>query len=212
MQHRGTIDKYMGDGLMAFWNAPVADPDHVRNALRAALAMAAAIPGIDGRLTASMGAGEPIRIGIGVNVGLASVGNIGSDHRFDYSIVGDTVNAAARLEPLSKTYGVTIVVSEAVTLAAHEFAFVPIDEVVLRGRSGRSRIFALLGGEALAATAAFRVFRLHHDVTFEAYRRGADDLADKLAAMAAHPLAAELATTYRRWRERSAGADPARVL
>ena len=106
LAERGTIDKYIGDGLMAFWNAPLDVPDHAVKACAAALRMQDCLPQIAAALHAEIGEAacddDPVTLGIGLHTGMACVGNMGSALRFDYSIVGDAVNTAARLEPLTK--------------------------------------------------------------------------------------------------------------
>ena len=116
----GTIDKYFGDGLMAFWNAPLEVPKHASRACRAALAMQNSMPALN-RSCCSRPQSEPyqpIDIGIGINIGEVFVGNMGAEQRFDYSIVGDPVNVAARLEAATKEFDVPILVSKAVADAA----------------------------------------------------------------------------------------------
>jgi adenylate cyclase len=116
LQAGGTIDKYIGDCIMAFWNAPLADPDHALHAVEAAIAMQRAIARLNEELAMeAAGAGRApvaIAIGIGINTGDCVVGNMGSERRFDYTAVGDTVNLAARLEGLCKTYDVGVVLGE----------------------------------------------------------------------------------------------------
>jgi adenylate cyclase len=162
----GTLDKYMGDGMMAFWNAPVEVKDHVRAALRAALRMQRTVAEMDERLRAAAAAGKPapgpLAIGIGIHTGPACVGNVGSMQRFDYSAIGDTVNAAARIEPLCKTFRVGILVSEAVVEAAPDFAYLYVGAVALRGRRSETTLYVLHGDEA-AATEVFRRFRQRHE-------------------------------------------------
>jgi adenylate cyclase len=162
----GTLDKFMGDGMMAFWNAPVEVPDHVRAALRCALQMQRTVEVIGERLGAEAAAqgrsAPPLSIGIGIHTGPACVGNVGSEQRFDYSAIGDTVNAAARIEPLCKTFKVGILVSEAVVEAAPEFAALYIGSVALRGRQSETQLFALHGDDT-AVTEAFKRFRQQHD-------------------------------------------------
>jgi adenylate cyclase len=162
----GTLDKFMGDGMMAFWNAPVEVPDHVRAALRCALLMQRTIQDIEARLRAEAEAqgktATGVSIGIGIHTGPACVGNIGSQQRFDYSAIGDTVNAAARIEPLCKTFRVGILVSQAVVEAAPDFAALYVGSVALRGRQRETPLYALHGDEA-AVTEAFKRFRQQHD-------------------------------------------------
>ena len=156
----GTIDKYIGDGLMAFWNAPLATPDHAVAACRAALAMQRAVAGLDAAMRAEAAAAgrphRPVRIGVGVNTGEAFVGNMGSTQRFDYSIVGDMVNVASRLESATKELGVDILVSQA-TREAADGAMRCLDAgmIDLKGKSEAVPAFVLLGpaeaGDGFAA-------------------------------------------------------------
>jgi adenylate cyclase len=147
LNHGGTIDKYIGDGLMAFWNAPLDVPDHANAACRAALDMLAAVPKIDAELAAEAESkGRPhvgLRIGIGINTGDVFVGNMGSNQRFDYSIVGDPVNVAARLESATKERRVTLLVSETTAQAATEFPFRSLGVIDLKGKSEATQIFSL---------------------------------------------------------------------
>ena len=118
IERKGTIDKYMGDAIMAFWNAPLDDAEHEINACRAALDMLRARRrrSISSASSEARDGGKPfipIQIGIGINTGTCVVGNMGSDLRFDYSVLGDTVNLASRLEGQSKTYGVPIIIGAA---------------------------------------------------------------------------------------------------
>jgi adenylate cyclase len=196
----GTLDKFMGDGMMAFWNAPVEVPDHVRAALRAALAMQRTVDEIDDNLRAHAAAGNQppasLAIGIGIHTGPACVGNIGSMQRFDYSAIGDTVNTAARIEPLCKSFRVGILVSEAVAAAAPDFAYLYVGAVALRGRQSETALFVLHGDET-AATAEFHRFRQAHD---EAVRLClADDPSgfERLDECARHPIGVAYAPFYR---------------
>lgn len=130
-RHRGTVDKYMGDCVMAFWGAPVDTPDHAALAVQAAFEMAAAVREFD---ESQRLAGRPrIDVGIGLNTGVMSVGDMGSAVRRSYTVVGDAVNLAARLEGLGSTYGVQIVASEATRRAAPDFAWHALDTVRVRG-------------------------------------------------------------------------------
>lgn len=152
LKHRGTIDKYMGDAVMAFWNAPLDDPDHARHALDAAEAMIAAMEGLNATWqseAATRGRALPeVRIGIGINTGPCCVGNLGTAQRFDYSAIGDEVNIASRLEQLTKEYGLGVIVGEPTVRAAGVAGLVEIDRIQVRGRSGHSRIFTLVPADA----------------------------------------------------------------
>jgi adenylate cyclase len=201
LDHKGTIDKYMGDGLMAFWNAPLDDADHVRHACRAALVMSRMIPRIDEKLSRDLGSsfgGVPLGLGIGLNTGSAAVGNMGSDLRFDYSIVGDSVNVAARLEPMSKPYGVPIVCAQELVVAAADFAFVPLGALQLKGKSRATRLYALHGDES-AVTPAFKRFLAAHAKALAATEAGDPDAAAQISALQAFPEARTYAATYEVW-------------
>ncbi len=133
IHHRkGTIDKFIGDAIMAFWGAPLKDPLHAGHAVAAALAMADALPAIHREFAAR---GWPqIRIGIGLNTGIMAVGNMGSDFRMAYTVMGDAVNLCSRIESLTKQYGVTAIVTEHTARAADTFCYRPLDRVRVRGR------------------------------------------------------------------------------
>jgi adenylate cyclase len=152
----GTIDKYIGDAIMAFWNAPEDDPDHANHALAAAQSMRAELARLNQHWAAeaqSSGASfEPLRIGIGINTGRCSVGNFGSDQRFGYSALGDAVNLASRLEGLSRHYGFDVVVGEATARASHGFPLVGIDRVRVKGRAAPETIYALLDAKLAPET------------------------------------------------------------
>jgi adenylate cyclase len=146
----GTIDKYIGDCVMAFWNAPLADADHARHAAEAALKMISAVEALNAELEAESAASPsrlpPIDIGIGINTGVCIVGNMGSETRFDYSAIGDPVNLASRLESLCKTYGRRIVISEATRAKiASWFETEELDRTTVRGRSEPVTLYTITG-------------------------------------------------------------------
>jgi adenylate cyclase len=146
----GTIDKYIGDCVMAFWNAPVADSDHARHAAEASLGMLAAVAALNDELAAEAAAGSSqlprIDIGIGINTGTCIVGNMGSEKRFDYSAVGDAVNLASRLEGLCKIYARPIVISEATQAKiAPWFETEELDRTTVRGRSEEVTLYTITG-------------------------------------------------------------------
>ncbi|ABC91467.1 adenylate cyclase protein [Rhizobium etli CFN 42] len=163
MDHGGTIDKYMGDCIMAFWNAPLDDPDHALHAVRASLAMQAAISRLNGQLereAAALGRKPHVlKMGVGINTGECIVGNMGSTRRFDYSCLGDSVNLASRLEGASKNYGVALLLGEETArLVADAYIIVELDRIIVKGRTVPSPIFTVVhkaDAKALAAHQAF---------------------------------------------------------
>jgi adenylate cyclase len=176
LDHGGTIDKYMGDCIMAFWNAPLDDPDHARHAAAAALAMERELEVLNARLAAEAAPGSPaappLRIGIGINTGRACVGNFGSDQRFDYSAIGDEVNLASRLEGQSKTYGVTCVIGDATRTRLAGWACLELDLLRVKGKREAERIHALLGDEAFALAPGFAALGEANGAFLSAYRAG----------------------------------------
>lgn len=137
--NQGTIDKYMGDCVMAFWGAPVETSEHARRAVKAAMEMANAVRDIN--LDHSAKGLPEIGIGIGVNTGVMCVGDMGSNIRRSYTVIGDAVNLGSRLEGLSKTYGVDIVVSETTRKLAPDFAWQELDRVRVKGKDQAVAIF-----------------------------------------------------------------------
>jgi len=186
LDQRGTVDKYMGDAIMAFWNAPVDDKDHARHACLAALEMGRQIPVLNEELKAEAeeaGRGfSPVKLGIGLNTGICCVGNMGSDFRFDYSVIGDTVNAASRLEGQTRTYRVANVIGEPTRNLAADMAFLELDLVTVVGKTELLRIFTLLGDETVAKSPEFNELKNCHDAMLAAYR--AQDWDSATAALA----------------------------
>ena len=164
LDHGGTIDKYIGDCLMAFWNAPLDDPAHARHACEAALGLQRALEAWNSR------SGEPVKLGIGISTGSCCVGNIGSEQRFDYSVLGDTVNLASRLEGLTKPFGAPIVVDEPTAQASEGLAVLELDQIVVKGKTQPVRIFALLGDREVAQSAQFKRLHAEHAGLLTAYR------------------------------------------
>ena len=174
LERSGTIDKYMGDCIMAFWNAPLDDDEHGRHACDSALAMFGELTTLNATIESEReAAGElfrPIIIGIGLNSGECCVGNMGSEQRFDYSVLGDTVNLAARLEGQSKTYGVGIVIGEATRDEAPEYAYPELDLIKVKGKDEAVRIFSLLGDATVRESADFTALAERHEGMLAAYR------------------------------------------
>lgn len=174
MAEDGTIDKFMGDAVMAFWNAPLVDPLHARKSCLSALAMQQRLQPLNAELADFQpnDGGPPfeLRIGIGIASGECCVGNFGSEQRFDYSVIGDTVNLASRLEGLTKLYGVGCIVSEATHEAAAELAMIELDLVRVVGKTRPVRIFALLGNEEKAQDPDFLRLKAIQDDMLRNYR------------------------------------------
>ena len=167
-EKRGTIDKYIGDAIMAFWGAPLSDPEHGGHALEAALTMQKRIRALD---TDFVKRGWPIlHIGVGLNCGEMNVGDMGSRFRRAYTVMGDAVNLASRLEGLTKEYGVGILVSENIVKAAQGFVYREVDRVVVKGRQEGVAIYEPIGkvGE-VGETMLAEIDRFHK--ALEAYRK-----------------------------------------
>ncbi len=206
---RGCIDKYIGDCVMAFWNAPLDDAEHAVHACESALAMMKALEQLNVKLAegdAVLGRPlAPLAVGIGINTGPCCVGNMGSDQRFDYSVISDEVNLASRLEGQSKTYGVSIVISEHTRVRAPHLACLEIDRIRVKGKTRPVRIYGLLGGEALASSDRFCELARAHDGMLAAYR--GQRWEDAIAALAVCRRLAEdlaLGDLYRLYEERVA--------
>lgn len=190
MDHGGTIDKYIGDCIMAFWNAPLDDPDHAVHAVEAAMAMQKALADLNRALEdENRQKGRPhhpLRMGIGINTGDCVVGNMGSTRRFDYSCLGDSVNLASRLEGASKGYAVALLLGEATAAAvAHRFLTIELDRITVKGRTEPSPVFTVVSHATPEAVSAHQAFlekkyerTLHPlDPAFDALPRALPDLA-----------------------------------
>ncbi|QFT30118.1 Adenylate cyclase 2 [Labrenzia sp. THAF82] len=162
----GTIDKYIGDSIMAFWNAPLHTPDHAAMACRASLAMLKVVDDLNARdafrFKARKLKSQSVKIGIGLNSGEACVGNMGSARRFNYSVIGDAVNVASRIESSCKAVGSELLVSEDTRNAAPTFAYLEAGEIDLKGKSEPIKLFALLGDEGLRNSEEFRELEATH--------------------------------------------------
>jgi len=156
IERRGTIDKYIGDAIMAFWNAPVDDEQQEANACEAALEMLSRAETLNSELKseaeANGGVYMPLRIGIGLNTGPCVVGNMGSDFRFNYSVLGDTVNLASRLEGRTKDYRIPIVIGSRTAEGAKQtFAVMEIDLIMVKGKKQPEAVFTVLGRSEVEA-------------------------------------------------------------
>jgi adenylate cyclase len=206
LKRRATIDKFIGDAILAFWNAPLDDPDQYGNAARGALEMIEKLKELNRTMP---GGSEPwpgeVAIGIGMNSGPCCVGNMGSAQRLSYSLIGDTVNLASRIEGLTKYYGAPIAIGEDLQVHLREFATVPLDHVRVVGRDAPETIHALLGDETLASRPDFQAFAADHEAMGRAYRAQQWDEAEVLLdRQQAHAESLGLAKLYALMRERIA--------
>jgi len=164
LNRKGYIDKYMGDAIMSFWNAPLDDKEHQLNACEAALDMLERVDAINqAREQEALEGGHayiPLNIGVGLNTGACVVGNMGSDVKFDYSVFGDSVNLASRLEGQSKEYGFPIIVGSRTALAVKDrFAILELDFIMVKGKKEPEVIYAIAGREDAAQSGRFQRLR-----------------------------------------------------
>jgi adenylate cyclase len=175
VEHDGTVDKYIGDAVMAFWNAPLDVPHHELSACEAALAMLDSVQTLNQERqqeAASLGHPFlPFRIGIGINTGRCVVGNLGSNLRFNYSVLGDPVNVASRLEGQTKYYGVPIILgSRTGEKSKEKFAILELDLIAVKGKTEPETIYALLGREEIASDVHFQELRKLYSTMLYCYR------------------------------------------
>jgi adenylate cyclase len=200
MEHGGTIDKYMGDAIMAFWNAPIDDPEHAQHGCAAALHIVERMRALnDGWRAEAAAAGrsfDDVAIGIGLNSGECCVGNLGSSRRFDYSAIGDTVNVSSRLESLTKALKVPLLVGEDTARQAGALPFIEIDLVRLKGRVTPSRVFTLLPDTAFNSDV--------HAALLAAYREARWEDAEGILPRARESAPAALSQLYAVYAQRIA--------
>ncbi len=175
MDNNGTIDKYMGDNVMAFWNAPLDDADHAEHACLSSLQMLKALDKLNAeRLIEDEQAGReslPLHVGVGINTGECVVGNVGSDMRFDYSVLGDAVNLAARLEGQTKGYGVdTIIGQNSADKVKGKFALLELDAIRVKGKTEPEVIFTIIGTDETLRDPDFQAHEENHTQLLAAYR------------------------------------------
>jgi adenylate cyclase len=161
-KYRGTIDKYMGDCIMAFWGAPLPDRAHARNAILSGIEMLATLQALQPRFKER---GWPeIHIGVGINTGSVSVGNMGSEMRVAYTVMGDEVNLASRLEGITKKYGVGIIVGENTRNIVTDFLYRELDHVRVKGKDKPVAIYEPVALVSEASKALQDEVRLFHEV------------------------------------------------
>lgn len=164
IEEKGYVDKYMGDAIMAFWNAPLDDAEHQVNACEAAIRMLEKIDVVNREREQEAADGGhvyiPLNVGIGLNTGIGVVGNMGSDLKKNYSVLGDSVNLASRLEGQTKEYGFPIIVGSRTALAAKDkFAILELDFIMVKGKSEPEVIYAIAGREDVMRSGAFQRLR-----------------------------------------------------
>lgn len=165
LEEQGTIDKFVGDSIMAFWNAPLETEDHRRMACRAALSIRRALVEFN---APRREAGLPLlAVGVGLCSGPACVGNIGSRQRYSYSAIGDTVNVAARMEASCRYLGYDVVISEDTHSGIHGMAALPAGKIGLKGKSERVPMYVLVGDSGVAASPAFAELQALHQALME---------------------------------------------
>ena len=197
LEQRGTIDKYMGDAIMAFWNAPLDDPEHKTHACHAALKMVAKMDELNEtwrqRAEAEQRPYKRVSIGMGLNTGQCCVGNLGSTYRFDYSAIGDDVNITSRFEGLTKVYGVPAIAGQ--RSLAPDIAALELDTVAVKGRTRPTQIYTfldMLKGERTQLV----TLEEKHKAFLAAYRRQEWDAAERLIADCRAIGVSQLETCY----------------
>ena len=170
----GCVDKYIGDCIMAFWNAPLDAPQHPKDAIRASLQMRTRLKSLNDELRldplCKLDKHGELKIGIGLNSGECCVGNMGSAQRLNYSVLGDAVNLASRLEGQSKTYHLDLVIGETTYQGAQDMAVIELDLIQVKGKTVPVRIFTVVGDETEAKTPEYQALRRHHDHMMACYR------------------------------------------
>ncbi|CAB4140818.1 COG4252 Predicted transmembrane sensor domain [uncultured Caudovirales phage] len=201
LQNNGTLDKYIGDAQMAFWNAPLDNKNHAKDAVRTAIAMLDDLKRFNDEI-AKEGV-PPFGMGLGINTGSVVVGNMGSDQRFDYTCLGDSVNLAARLEGQSKPYGVKLVLGpKTASEVCDEFNVVELDLLAVKGKTEPVSIYTVVKKQDSGAVT------LHKDF-LRMYRRGQWSAAKALVKQLSTKFDGELAGYYEMMEERMQGKPPA---
>jgi adenylate cyclase len=169
LDNDGTLDKYIGDAQMAFWNAPLDDRQHAKNAVKTALSMLGDLDEFN-RSIAAEGV-PPFGMGLGINTGMVVVGNMGSDQRFDYTCLGDAVNLASRLEGQSKPYGVKLVIgSKTAEYISDEYFIIELDTIAVKGKKQGVNIYTVLGTNKEMELLNYHVDRDLHNIMLDSYR------------------------------------------
>lgn len=202
LDNNGTLDKYIGDAQMAFWNAPLDDPEHAKNAVRTGLSMLGDLDAFNKEISAE--GVPPFGMGLGINTDIVVVGNMGSTQRFDYTCLGDGVNLASRLEGQSKPYGVKIVLGKRTAeLVEDEFAVLELDCIAVKGKKEGVNIYTVLGPHKWwIENSAYVIETQQHDKMLELYRLQKFDMAIKFCNDLKGAFHGELDHYYELWIER----------
>lgn len=196
MERGATIDKYIGDAIMAFWNAPLDVQQHRQRACESVLAMLEALEKLNETLA------KPVRIGVGLNTGICCVGNLGSRQRFDYSAIGDSVNVGSRIEGLTKQYGLSNLVADSTAHEVEGLAMLEVDKVMVVGRDEATLVFTLLGGRERAGQEDFIELKGQHDRFLASYRSMRFDEAANDLALLRKTAPEQLAKMYAEYQHR----------
>ena len=198
LENNGTLDKYIGDAQMAFWNAPLDDADHAKNAVKTALEMLDDLARFNNEIF-SEGV-PPFGMGLGINTGSVVVGNMGSSQRFDYTCLGDSVNLASRLEGQSKPYGVKLILGQRTAeLVKDSYNLLELDEIAVKGKSEGVRIFTIVADKQIN-----RVYRKSHNEFLGHYRRQHWDKALEYIRVLENAFDGDLSYYYHMMEERIA--------
>jgi adenylate cyclase len=196
LENKGTLDKYIGDAQMAFWNAPLDNGQHAKDAVKTALQMMESLNEFNREITTE--GVPPFGMGLGINTGTVVVGNMGSDQRFDYTCMGDSVNLASRLEGQSKPYGVGIVLgSRTAELVRDEYPVVELDKIAVKGKKEGVNIFTVLQNSKFNSQD-----QEIHDTMLSLYREQKFDSAIKFCHTLKGCFNGELDHYYELWEQR----------
>lgn len=200
LENQGTLDKYIGDAQMAFWNAPLDDAGHAKNAVRTALEMMGSLDGFNREIAAE--GVPPFGMGLGINTATVVVGNMGSDQRFDYTCLGDGVNLASRLEGQSKPYGVKIVLgSLTAQQVADEYFVLELDTIAVKGKKQGVQIYTVLDTQGQDVN-EWKAARELHDLMISCYRKQQWTSARKWTQDLIGSFAGQMDHYYAMWLER----------
>jgi adenylate cyclase len=200
IENEGTLDKYIGDAQMAFWNAPLDDADHARNAVKTALQMLGSLDAFNREVTAE--GIPPFGMGLGINTGTVVVGNMGSSQRFDYTCLGDSVNLASRLEGQSKPYHVAMVIGPKTNeYVKTEFFTLPLDCLAVKGKKDGVDIFTVLNTEG-ANKPEWNQAKINHVTMMNAYKAQRFTMAKNMSKDLIGSFHGQMDAYYQMWQER----------